>query len=109
MSRPINAVAVLTSKDGKFDKILSAFVCVAEYIHTNEPGTLIFYAFKPTDGDELVVVEKYLDEDSRMTHVESVAFQEFRNKVLPLLAKPFDVKKGTYLAGLEAREGHVKI
>lgn len=90
----VNVVAIMYPKPGKHDELSRHLAELTRQVHATEPDTLVYYAFSIKDGDEIMVVEKYRDQDALHMHLLSPHFQEFGNKAAGLMERPYDVKMG---------------
>ncbi|GES65412.1 antibiotic biosynthesis monooxygenase [Aspergillus terreus] len=83
----VNVVAIMYPKPGKHDE-------------AHEPDTLIYYAFSIKDGNEIMVVERYRNQEALQIHLLNPYFQDFGKKAKELMERPYDVKVGSgFLSG----------
>ncbi|KAB8240798.1 antibiotic biosynthesis monooxygenase [Aspergillus flavus] len=93
-SEEVNVVAIMYPKSGKHDELSRHISELTRQVHATEPDTLIYYAFSIKDGNEIMVVERYRDQDALHMHLLSPHFQEFGSKAAGLMERPYDVKVG---------------
>ncbi|TKA27559.1 hypothetical protein B0A50_04390 [Salinomyces thailandicus] len=85
-SEGFNVIAVLYPKKGKTDEVLGLMKEVAEYTQAKEPGVLkysINRSLRPNkDGtEEIVMIEKYRDQQALKEHGSSEVFTAFNKKL----------------------------
>ncbi|KAJ9202995.1 hypothetical protein DTO166G4_7665 [Paecilomyces variotii] len=102
-SGEIHIVATFYPKPGKADELIAIGKECAEKVHATEPDTLIYYALKVQDKDEVIFVEKYKNQATVDAHLKTEHFQQLAAKVPDLTTKPFDIKIGSFLFGYEGR------
>ena len=61
----LNLIAIITPKGGKTDRVIERLREMAEYVKSNEPGTLQYEIMRvnkdrKTGKEEVVMVEKYV-------------------------------------------------
>ncbi|KAJ5886445.1 Ras-related C3 botulinum toxin substrate 1 [Penicillium subrubescens] len=95
----INVAASLYPKPEKFDEVAALVAEVVKKVQENEPGTLIYYAIKVQDKNEIVIIERYKDQAAVKAHSKSAYFREFFTKLAPLMAKPAEIRAGAFLNG----------
>ncbi len=91
--KEFNIVAVLYPKKGKTDQLVELLDGVAKYVLENEPGTLKYEvnrSLRPAkDGTEdVIMLERYKDQESLKLHGSSKAFTEFQEKLKELVVSP---------------------
>lgn len=108
--KEFNIVAVLYPKKGKTDQVIEMLDQVAKYVHDNEAGTLkyeINRTLRPAkDGtEEIVMIERYQDQESLKIHGSSQPFTEFGKKLkqLKLMRAPMLVKMMSVQGGFTSR------
>ncbi|PYH99319.1 putative antibiotic biosynthesis monooxygenase [Aspergillus ellipticus CBS 707.79] len=102
-SREIYNVVKLVPKPGKFNEVVEAFKTFSQHIQDNELKTQIYLALRPTDKEELILVEKYTDGDNLKAHMGSPEFMQFSRAVGPCLTQAPEIRGATFVAGLEGR------
>ncbi|KAJ5460145.1 uncharacterized protein N7458_001697 [Penicillium daleae] len=95
----INNVAILYPKPEKFEEVAALVTGVVKKVQEHEPDTLVYYAVKVQDKNEIVIVERYKDQAAIATHVKSAYFREFASKLPSLLTKPAEMRAGAFLNG----------
>ncbi|KAL5358212.1 hypothetical protein BJX96DRAFT_173237 [Aspergillus floccosus] len=80
----VNVVAIMYPKPGKHDEV-----------QAHEPDTLIYYAFSIKDGNEIMVVERYRNQEALQIHLLNPYFRDFGSKAKELMERPYDVKVGS--------------
>ncbi|KAJ5836552.1 hypothetical protein N7447_002578 [Penicillium robsamsonii] len=96
-SEVINQVAILTAKAEKFDELVAELASITRKVQENEPETTVYYAFSIADKNEVIVVERYENQDALERHRAAPYFQELIRKAPTLLAKPLELKSGRHL------------
>ncbi|EPS26661.1 hypothetical protein PDE_01599 [Penicillium oxalicum 114-2] len=95
----INVAAIVTPKPEKFEEAAALITEVIQKVQANEPGTLLYSAFPVQGKKEIVIVERYKDQAAVKAHTKTPYFREFSTKIAPLLAKPTDIRAGSFLNG----------
>ncbi|KAF7717276.1 Uncharacterized protein PECH_007555 [Penicillium ucsense] len=95
----INVAAVLTPKPEKFEEAAALITEVIQKVQANEPGTLLYTAFQVSGKKEIVIVERYKDQAAVQAHTKTPYFREFSAKIAPLMAKPAELRAGSFLNG----------
>ena len=72
MLGPIVFISHNIVKDGKLEGFRNAFGQVAQALHAEKPGTVVFLAFADEDGSEVSVVHVFPDADAMGRHLEGV-------------------------------------
>ncbi|PTU22711.1 hypothetical protein P175DRAFT_0499256 [Aspergillus ochraceoroseus IBT 24754] len=103
MPGEIYNVVKLVPKPGKFNEVVEAFKVLSKFIEEHEPKTQIYFALQPQGSEELVLVEKYTDADNLKAHASTAAFKQFGRAIGPLLAQKPDIRRASFLAGVEGR------
>ncbi|KAE8151923.1 hypothetical protein BDV25DRAFT_151974 [Aspergillus avenaceus] len=93
-SEEVNVVAIMYPKPGKHDELSYHLSELTRHVRASEPDTLVYYAFSINGGNEIMVVERYRDQDALQLHLLSPHFQEFGGKAAVLMERPYDVKVG---------------
>ncbi|PWY77371.1 antibiotic biosynthesis monooxygenase [Aspergillus heteromorphus CBS 117.55] len=101
--REIYNVVKLVPKPGKFNEVVAAFNAFSQHIRDHEHGTHVYLALRPTDKDELILVEKYADGDSLKAHMATSQFKQFSRAVGPCLAQAPEIRSASFVGGLEGR------
>ncbi|KAL4802074.1 hypothetical protein BDV18DRAFT_147477, partial [Aspergillus unguis] len=104
MSSPFHTVAILPIKAGKTEEFLAATRTMAKAAEENEPDTLKYYFIltKNEQGqDQLVAVEKYVDEAASKRHTETAHFAAFFGKIGEWLDGAPQIHTGGVVAGYE--------
>ncbi|KAK3057856.1 hypothetical protein LTR09_000931 [Extremus antarcticus] len=109
-SSEFSVVAVLYPKKDKTDEVVGLLQEVAQYVKANEPGTLkyeITRSLRPNkDGTEdIVMLERYKDQQSLKTHGSSETFTSFQKKLgkLDLMRAPMTLKMVAEKGGFSSR------
>ncbi|CAL5866521.1 uncharacterized protein PFLUO_LOCUS730 [Penicillium psychrofluorescens] len=97
----VNVSAVLFPKADKVDEVIALVTEVVRKVQENEPDTLLYYAFRVQDKNEIVVVERYKNQAAVKTHVQSSYFKEFAAKLGPLADKPMELRNGNMLGSTQ--------
>ncbi|EAU30931.1 predicted protein [Aspergillus terreus NIH2624] len=96
----VNVVAIMYPKPGKHDELSSHLSELTRQVQAHEPDTLIYYAFSIKDGNEIMVVERYRNQEALQIHLLNPYFQDFGKKAKELMERPYDVKVGSgFLSG----------
>ncbi|OOQ90709.1 hypothetical protein PEBR_03334 [Penicillium brasilianum] len=95
----INVAAVLYPKPEKFEEVAALVTEVVKKVQEHEPGTLVYYAIKVQDKNEIVIIERYKDQAAIKAHTKSSYFREFASKLPGLMAKPAEMRAGAFLNG----------
>ncbi|KAJ5360351.1 hypothetical protein N7517_009542 [Penicillium concentricum] len=96
-SEVINQVAILTAKPEKLDELIAELANITRKVQEDEPETTVYYAFSIADTNEVIVVERYANQDALERHRVAPYFQELIKKAPTLLAKPLALKSGRHL------------
>ncbi|KAB8234791.1 hypothetical protein ETB97_001805 [Aspergillus alliaceus] len=96
-SQVINQVAILTPKQGKFDELAAEITNITKKVQENEPETLVYYAYADAKKEEIIVVERYVNQAALDKHRGSPYFQDLIKKAPELLGKPLELKLGNEL------------
>ena len=72
MLGPIVFISHNIVKDGKLEGFRNAFGQVAQALHAEKPGTVVFLAFADEDGSEVSVVHVFPDADAMGRHLDGV-------------------------------------
>ncbi|KAB8073278.1 hypothetical protein BDV29DRAFT_175799 [Aspergillus leporis] len=96
-SAVINQVAVLTPKPGKVDELAAKLANITQKVQENEPETLIYYAYTDVQKNEVIVVERYLNQAALDKHRAAPYFQDLIKKAPELLGGPLELKVGNEL------------
>ncbi|OQE39900.1 hypothetical protein PENCOP_c006G00024 [Penicillium coprophilum] len=96
-SEVINQVAILTAKPEKHDELVAKLANITQKVQENETETTLYYAFSIADTNEVIVVERYVNQEALDKHRAAPYFQEFIRDAPTLLAKPFELKSGRNL------------
>lgn len=91
----VNVVAIMYPKAGKHDELAAHIAELTRQVHAHEPDTLIYYSFSIKDGNEIMVVERYRDQEALQIHLLNPYFQEFGKNASGLMERPYDVKVGS--------------
>ncbi|KAJ5377746.1 uncharacterized protein N7496_005155 [Penicillium cataractarum] len=95
----INVAAVLYPKPEKFEEVAALVTEVVKKVQEHEPDTLVYYAIKVQDKNEIVIIERYKDQAAIKAHTKSSYFREFASKLPGLMAKPAEMRAGAFLNG----------
>ncbi|KAJ5118625.1 hypothetical protein N7448_010330 [Penicillium atrosanguineum] len=93
----LNVAAVLTPKPEKLNEVAGLVTELTKQVQEHEPDTLLYYAFQ--DKTEIIVVERYKDQQAVQAHTQSPYFRDFAAKLPELLAKPWELRAGGFLDG----------
>ena len=85
------AIATLTPKPGKTDELVAAMTSLIEQVHANEEGCLLYALHRHSDGERLVMIEKYTGPEAVQDHRASEHFRAAGAALGELLASPPDV------------------
>ncbi|GAB1192958.1 hypothetical protein BDV32DRAFT_6872 [Aspergillus pseudonomiae] len=93
-SAVINQIAILTPKEGKFDELAAELANITRNVQENEPETLVYYAYADAKKEEIIVVERYVNQAALDKHRAAPYFQDLIKKAPELLGKPLELKVG---------------
>ncbi|KAF7594683.1 hypothetical protein BBP40_008576 [Aspergillus hancockii] len=96
-------IVKLVPLPGKFNEVLEAFKSFSQHVQQNEPKTQIYCALQPNKTDELVLIEKYTDQDNLRAHGTSLEFKKFSKAIGPCLARAPEMTRADFVAGFEGR------
>ncbi|KAJ5639713.1 uncharacterized protein N7484_007575 [Penicillium longicatenatum] len=99
MSGELNVAAVLHPKPEKFQEVAALVTEVVKKVKEHEADTLLYYAFSVQEKNEIVIIERYKNQDAVRAHVQAPYFKEFASKIPDLSAKPWELRAGTFLGG----------
>ncbi|KAJ5538052.1 hypothetical protein N7494_007531 [Penicillium frequentans] len=99
MSGELNVAAVLHPKPEKFQEVAALVTEVVKKVKEHEPDTLLYYAFQVKEKNEIVIIERYKNQEAIKTHVKAPYFKEFAAKIPELSEKPWELRAGTFLGG----------
>ncbi|KAJ5152962.1 uncharacterized protein N7482_009440 [Penicillium canariense] len=95
----INVAAVLYPKPEKFDELAALITELTKKVQEHEPDTLVYYAIKVHDKNEIVIIERYKNQAAVQAHMKSPYFREFASQLPALMAKPAEMRVGAFLGG----------
>lgn len=82
----VGVTVILKVKEGKEQEFEKVFAQLAAQVQANEPGIIFYEVMRVTDDSRsYVVMEKYKNEEARVTHSKSAHFIEAQPLIGPLL------------------------
>ncbi|OJJ67766.1 hypothetical protein ASPBRDRAFT_47799 [Aspergillus brasiliensis CBS 101740] len=99
----INQVAILSPKPERREELVAQLASITRQVQENEPETLVYYAFFTVHTNEIIIVERYLNQAALERHRAAPYFQELIKRAPALLAKPLELKSGSQLLGGSAQ------
>ena len=101
------AIATLTPLPGKTDELVEAMTSLIEQVHANEEGCLLYALHRHSDGERLVMIEKYTGPEAVQAHRASEHFRAAGATLGALLAAPPEVLALQPVPLGDARKGAV--